>query len=109
MSSEQEDDFAFYGIIPGPVHNNFDVCDKSCYVATFEYVTKERTTSVDLYVVTYKDGQQTVLHRQNSSWEGSYGSMILEAFLQTLHVSTLNAQAFKVLLRKGKLTYTKSC
>lgn len=113
MSTEQEDDFAFYGIIPGPVHNNFDVCDKSCYVATFEYVTKERVSSVDLYVITYKggalDGQQSVLHRQDASWEGSYGSMPLEAFLQTLHVSDLNAQAFKVLLKKGKLTYTKSC
>lgn len=110
LTEQQNQDWAEYGIVPGPVHNNFDVCDKSCYVATFEYSWRNSDTKqtvcdlVDLYVITYRDGRQSVLHRTNSKWEGSYGSMPLESFLLSTKFS-FNAQALRILLAKGKLTY----
>lgn len=110
FTKQEKQDWIHYAIIPGPVHNNFDVCDKSCYVATFEHAyrnTKTRKTTidlVDLYVVTYSNGNQTVLYRKDSEWEGSYGSMPLESFLQPSK-DVLQTQAFQILVYKGKFTW----
>lgn len=110
FTEQQKQDWAEYGIVPGPIHNNFDLCDKSCYVATFEYSWRNPDTKqtvvdlVDLYVITYRNGCQSVLHRTNSKWEGSYGSMPLESFLLSTKFS-FHAQALRILFAKGKLTY----
>lgn len=112
FTEEQTNDWINHSIVPGPVHNNYDVCDKSCYVATLEHVWRPKNQQikvdlVDIYVVNHEDGQ-SVLHRQDSEWEGSYGSMSLESFVRCNNVSTLHYGIFNVLMGKGRLKWEKT-
>lgn len=71
-----------YGIIDGPKWNNFNVCSPEFYICTFECADYVGTGDnrrweewiIDLYVITYPDGRQSYLYRQDEEWEGSYGS-----------------------------------
>lgn len=86
LDEQQKEDFAYYSIVPGPVHNNFNVCDPSCYVCTYEHIDKERVarSHVDIYVINHEFGQ-TVLYREDSEWEGSFGSTSIEQLIRCLH------------------------
>ena len=116
FTEKQKEEWTYYGIVPGPIHNNFDVCDKSCYVATFDYVYpkdrkvfergKERITSyVDIYLVPNKFAFQSVLYRQDSEWEGSYGSSPLNCFIDSAKVSDLHQKIINILQFKGRLEW----
>lgn len=109
FTEKQKEEWTHYGIVPGPVHNNFDVCDKSCYVASFQYVHRKPscvghiTSYVDIYLV--NNNLQSVLYRQDSNWEGSYGSSPLSCFVDSAKISDLHQQIMYILQFKGRLEW----
>lgn len=108
-SEEQKSAYVDYGVVPGPVHNNFGVCDKECYVATFEYYDKasKRESVVDVYMVTISsEFGQTILYREDSEWEGSYGSLNFTTFLKSLHFDFYK-HLLCVLLHKGAINWER--
>jgi hypothetical protein len=109
FTEEQKQDWLDYYVIPGPVHDNFDVCDASCYVATYEHIDRKDKSLrfVDIYVVDSGSIGQSVLYREDSEWEGSYGSMPLRTFLETICVSDLHRGIVNVLWGKGKLVWQR--
>lgn len=90
----------YYGIVPGPVHNNFEVCEADCYVATFEY----QEQPVDVYIVN-SEFEPSILWREDSEWEGSYGSMLLSGLIGSK--DAFSQQIISVLLAMGKFSWTK--
>jgi hypothetical protein len=110
FTEEQKQDWLDHSIVPGPVHSNFNVCDQSCYVATYEYIDiKNRDVRyVDIYVVETGSLGQSVLYREDAEWEGSYGSMPLRCFLETICVSDLHRGIINILWGKGELVWKKT-
>ena len=102
LTGEQVEDWSAYSVIPGPVHNNFDVCEPSCYVLTFEHLDRKnmKITPVDVYVINH-DHNQTIYYRDNAEWEGSYGSMPTEVLFKCIQRSDLHMGIFHALYCKG--------
>lgn len=100
---KHENDYVNYGIVPGPVYNNFGVCDESCYVCSFETTGRHETYIKDLYLIEY-NGHTSVFIRDGESWEGDYGSMPLECLFSS--VSPQFKQALQIMLSKGLFSWT---
>lgn len=105
--------WAEHGIIRGPVHDNFHVCDSSCYVATFEWMWVKRDGGhepmvTDMYVVdNLGDYGQSVILRSDSEWEGSYGSMRMTMALKCHYMGEPWSKLIDVLTAKGKILWQR--
>jgi hypothetical protein len=104
--TKQEQDWLDYGIVPGPVYNNFDVCDPNSYICSFEYYHKETKRQIiyDLYLPDRFDGQSYV-YRCDEEWEGSYGSAPLETLFSASRICTLHQQILHILCGLGKFSW----
>lgn len=111
FSEQEKEEWANYGVIPGPLYNNFDLCPAEDYVASFECLDKGKDNRpfhafYDLYVT--KSGPwQSVVLREDESWEGSYGSSPLHSFITIPHKPW--RQALEILFLKGKIIWEKRC
>ena len=100
------DDFANYGIVKGPVHNNYNVCDNSDYLVTFQYIDTDGDEYLyDLYVVTNWD-TQTILYRRDSNWEGSYGAVDLKIIINSHN--DFYRQITNILQSRGRIKWIRN-
>jgi hypothetical protein len=119
FTEQQKSDYAEYGILPGkPVWNNFGVCDDSSYVCTFEYVDRRLSPAkgggkyatflyvADLYLIQYRNGDYSILLRENEQWEGSYGAVGLSQLISSPIPFQPYQQVMRILCKLGKFTWT---
>lgn len=118
FTEQQKSDYAEYGILPGwPAWNNFNVCEPTDYICTFEYVDRRQNPHkegkyktylcvADLYLVRYATGESTVLVREDEQWEGSYGAVGLSTLLSSPIPFPPYQQVMRILARLGKFTWT---
>ncbi len=113
MTDDERTNYCYYGIIPGPQHNNFDVCGKECYVCSFEVrdVTgppgfrRSFEAVYDLYIVE-GEREQSYLLRCDEEYPGSYGSGPISTLFGVKQVPW--SQALHILLSFGYFKWEKT-
>jgi hypothetical protein len=110
VTNQSDDDWANYGIVPGPVHNNFNVCPPGDFICSFEYYSREqkRQFTYDLYLTNGGSLGKSYLYRCADDWEGAYGSGPLCMLFESITVSDLHKQILRIFLHLGNFNWVKN-
>lgn len=105
--STEEIEYDVYGIVPGPVWNNFGKCDPEDYVCTYESYNGNNKQLYDLYVTSVHAPWQSYMIRFGQTTPGDYYSGPLLNLLRDWKDSELLNRVWAILTVKGDFYYKK--
>lgn len=111
FTEQERQDWVHYGIIPGPIYNNFDVCQTGDYVCSFITYDKDSQNKIierlyDLYIVESFAGGQSCVIREDDGLASDYHSGALHNLFAISHDPW--KQALYILTNKGRFNWTKN-